>query len=61
MKKYQVNFTDSQTGATSAIDIITEKDGYTAEDYIRDCDANADSDYCDMLHSGEVTLEEIDG
>lgn len=58
--KYQVNYTDPTTGANSPIDTITARAGYTAEDYIRDCDENADSDWCEMLHRGEVSLELIE-
>ena len=58
--KYQVNYTDPTTGANSPIDTITARAGYTAEDYIRDCNENADSDWCEMLHRGEVSLELIE-
>ena len=58
--KYEVNFYDPNTGATSPIDTVEAKEGYTAEDYIRDCDNNADAEWCEMLHSGTVTLIKID-
>lgn len=58
--RYQVDYTDPDTGATSPIDTISARAGYTADDYIRDCDANADSDWCEMLHRGSVTLQELD-
>lgn len=58
MRKYQVNLTET-TGATSAIDIITAADGYTAEQYVKDCNANADDDWCNMVNSGIITLEEV--
>ena len=60
MKKYEVNFTDNNTGATSAIDTITAADNYTAADYIKDCNNNADSEWCEMLANGKITLVEID-
>lgn len=60
MKKYEVNFTDNNTGATSAIDTITAADNYTADDYIKDCNNNADADYIEMLKNGTITLYEID-
>lgn len=60
MKKYEVNFTDNNTGATSAIDTITAADNYTADDYIKDCNNNADADYIEMLKNGIITLYEID-
>ena len=56
--KYQVNLTDAN-GATSAIDTVEATYGYTAEDYIRACDQNADEEWCDMIASGTVTVEEI--
>ena len=40
MKKYEVDFTDAKTGATSAIDTITAPDDYTAEQYEKDCADN---------------------
>lgn len=58
--RYQVDYTDPDTGATSPIDTISARAGYTAVDYIRDCDANADSDLCEMLHRGSVTLQKLD-
>lgn len=60
MKKYVVEYTDAETGATSPIDNFEEKDGYTAEQYIKDCDDNADEDWCKMLHEGTVELVEVD-
>ena len=60
MKKYQVNFTDYRNGATSAIDVIEAKDGYTAENYIDDCNCYADQEWCDMLKEGKITLDELD-
>lgn len=58
--KYQVEYTDPRTGATSPIDTISAPAGYTADDYIRDCDANADPDWCEMLHAGTVSLEPVE-
>ena len=60
MKKYVVEYTDAETGATSPIDNIEEKEGHTAEQYIKDCDNNADEDWCKMLHKGTVELVEVD-
>lgn len=60
MAQFQVDFTDSNTGATSAIDTITAADNYTADDYIRDCENNANNDYVNMIKSGEITLVKID-
>lgn len=60
MKEYVVEYTDPETGATSPIDNFTAEDGYTAEQYIKDCDKNADDEWCKMLHSGTVELVEVD-
>ena len=60
MKKYEVNYTDRTTGATSAIDTIAAPNNYTAADYVRECEENGDPDYVEMLHAGNVTLVEID-
>lgn len=59
MKKYEVNFTDYETGATSPIDTIVKPDGYTPEQYIADCKTNADDEWNEMLKNGEITLVEI--
>ena len=58
--KYTVEFTDAKTGAISPIDTITAPDGYTADDYIRDCRENADPEWIEMIESGTVTLTEIE-
>lgn len=58
--KYEVNYTDSTTGAKSAIDVITAQEGYTAEDYIRDCKDNADDEWNEMLANGTVELIEVE-
>ena len=60
MKKYEVDFTDFRTGATSAVDTIVAADDYTAEDFVVDCMANADSEWNDMLCHGEVSLVEVE-
>lgn len=54
MKEYVVEYTDPETGSTSPID------NFTAEQYIKDCDKNADDEWCKMLHSGTVELVEVD-
>lgn len=59
MKKYEVNFTDCETRATSPIDTVIKPDGYTADQYIKDCKENADDEWNRMLENGEVTLVEI--
>lgn len=58
MKKYEVDITIN--GVTSAIDTIIASDNYSAENYIKDCENNADNEYCEMLKSGEISLVEID-
>ena len=58
--KYQVEFTDARTGATSPIDICEGPEGYTAEQYIEDCRKNADYEWVEMLESGEVEILAIE-
>lgn len=60
MKKYTVEFFDPSNGATSEIDTIVAADDYTAEQYVADCEANADEDWIEMLHRGKVTLAEAE-
>lgn len=40
MKKFEVDFYDYATGATSPIDTIIVPDDYTPRDYARDCERN---------------------
>ena len=40
MKKVYVTFKDWETGVIQSIDQIEIEDGYTPEDYIRDCESN---------------------
>ena len=60
MTKYEVDFYDYTNGATSPIDTIEAPEGYTAEDYIRDCESNADQEWVDMLKNGDVTLVPVE-
>ena len=59
-KRYVVWFTDALTGASSPIEVVEEEKGYTADDYISDCEENADDDWNAMLRKGTVTLEEVE-
>lgn len=58
MIRYTVEYTDPSTGATSPVDTITAPEGYTAADYIRDCKANADDAWNEMLEAGSIDLIE---
>jgi len=60
MKRYIVEYTEPDTGATSPIDSFSAEDGYIAEKYIKDCESNADEDWCEMLRRGTVTLVEVE-
>lgn len=55
--KYQINFYDYENGATSEIDVIEARKGYTAEEYVDDCLHNASDDWNVMLEHGKVTIE----
>lgn len=57
---YQINLKDPRTGATSPIDCVEAPSGYTADDYIRECKENADSEWYEMLKKGVVTIDPID-
>lgn len=56
---FEVDYTDPETGATSPIDTIRAFDNYTATDYVRDCEENADPEYVEMLKAGTVELIKI--
>lgn len=56
MTRYLVEITE-KAGNTEPIDNITAPDGYTAEQYICDCEDNADLEWIEMLHNAiEVIL-----
>lgn len=61
-QKYEVDLITYQetNKVISPIDTIIAPTGYTAEDYISDCEHNADDDWCEMLKTGDVRLVEID-
>ena len=59
MRKYEIDYTDPATGVTSPIDTQYAGEGYTAEQYIADCERNADEDWCEMLRNGTVEVVEI--
>lgn len=58
MKKYEVNYYDCNTGATSPVDVITVSDNYTVDDYIRDCNEYMDEPW--DTENGEITFIEIE-
>lgn len=58
--KYQIDFYDYSNGATSPIDTVDAQEGYTAEQYIADCEKNANEDWREMLRGGEVIVIAID-
>ena len=54
---YQIDFTDSNTGATSPIDVVhTDNDSYTAAEYIKNVRENANSEYIDMVTCGTISV-----
>lgn len=60
MARFTVEYTDSKSGATSSIDTVEAPADYTAEKYILDCEDNADQDWVDMIHAGEVEIHMIE-
>lgn len=58
--KYEVNFRNFESGATSPIDVIDTEEGYTAQMYIQHCKENADPEWIEMLEKGEVKLVPIE-
>ena len=60
MKTYSLEITE-QMGNTSPIDTITAPEGYTAEQYIKDCESNADPEWVEMLNNAvSVKLVEVE-
>lgn len=53
-------FFDYEIGATSPIDTIEQKEGYTADQYVEYCKKYADDDYYKMLENGKITLIPLD-
>lgn len=60
MKKFEVNYHDYETGATSAIDNIEVVEGYTAQDYLRDYKENCDAGLENIYDNGEILFFEIE-
>lgn len=58
MKKYEVNYTDHETGATSPIDVINVENDYTVEDYISDCESNMEEPW--DTENGTITFMEVE-
>ena len=58
--KYEIDYIDPITGATSPIDNVEAPKGYTADDYIRGCRENADQEWVDMIESGTVIVVELE-
>lgn len=52
---YEIDYTSPETGATSPIATVNAPEGYTADDYIKGCDENADDEWCEMIHRGTIT------
>ena len=57
MKEYQVNLITNDY--VEPIDTITAPDGYTPNDYIKGCEENADPEWIEMIHSGDIVLIEV--
>ena len=58
MKKYEVRYSNGET--VEAIDTVYAPEGYTAEEYVKDCEENADQEWVDMIHAGFVELIEVE-
>ncbi len=44
-----------------SIDVIEAPEDYTADDYVADCEKNADTEWREMLETGDVELVEAEG
>lgn len=55
MKRYVVTLTN-KNGEPWEIDYIAAPEGYTAEQYVRDCEGRACEEWMAMLREGTVTL-----
>ena len=60
MKKYSVYFMPWDRSYLTVIDTIEAPDGYTSEEYEKDCKENADEDWNELFSQGWVTVEEIE-
>ena len=59
-RHFVVEYTDTETGATSPIDTVDAREDYTAEDYVADCEKNADPEWVEMLDCGTVELVPVE-
>lgn len=60
MKRYEVDFKDYATGATSPIDEIEVHEGYTPYDYLRDYKNACDGGLENIYDNGEILFFEIE-
>lgn len=58
MARYEVNFTDLESGKIYYLDDIEERDGYTAEDYVRDYADDLNNIFGDC--KGKVEINKVD-
>ncbi len=62
MAKYLIELKDPETGEIEEIDTIrTDRDYYTAEDYLYDCSRFEEEDFLDTLCAGEIIVTRIRG
>ena len=53
-----VSYAVHQTTVTR-IDVIEVPEGYTAADYIRDCEENSEPSWVKKIHSGKISLVKL--
>ena len=60
MAKYLIELVDPETGEAEEVDTIqTNRDWYTAEDYIFDCSKYEDEEFLDTLCAGEIKITKL--
>lgn len=53
-----VSYAVHQTTVTR-IDVIEVPEGYTAADYIRDCEENSEPSWVEKIHTGKISLVKL--
>lgn len=59
LHQYQVEITYYENGATSAIDQVYEEEGFTAEQYVKNCEKWSDKEWVELIHSGDVEIIDV--
>lgn len=59
MKNSETVFYAVHQTTVTRIDVIEVPEGYTAADYIHDCEENSDPSFVEKIHTGKISLVKL--